>query len=183
MRSKQFSPFFRKRLNFTPNSFWLLQAAVFSVALNDFYPYPNDPYRAWRYTCLSGYLCASDGGFIYPGLPVSRTPVYPEGPTPVDGWHTLFGYEWGLSDPHDATQSNLWMYDDSGDENWFGVGSLGGDDYAWLAARARFTIANYYAVVVDPPAPSPVPLPAALPLLAVGLCGLGFIGRRKKKAS
>jgi hypothetical protein len=30
---------------------------------------------------------------------------------------------------------------------------------------------------------SPVPLPAALPLFVVGLGGLGFIGRRKKKAA
>lgn len=31
--------------------------------------------------------------------------------------------------------------------------------------------------------PAPVPLPAALPLLAVGLGWLGFIGRRKKKTA
>ena len=33
------------------------------------------------------------------------------------------------------------------------------------------------------PPPPPVPIPAAFPLLASGLAGLGFLGRRKRKAT
>jgi hypothetical protein len=35
------------------------------------------------------------------------------------------------------------------------------------------------SLTVDYTAPSSVPLPAALPLLAMGLAGLGFAGRRR----
>ncbi len=42
----------------------------------------------------------------------------------------------------------------------------------------NFAISSMQATAI-----SPVPLPAALPLLAAGLGGLGFMGRRKKKAA
>ena len=48
-------------------------------------------------------------------------------------------------------------------------------DYCGLPSDVHFNIDN---IVV-----APVPLPAALPLLAAGLFGLGFIGRRKRKTT
>lgn len=45
--------------------------------------------------------------------------------------------------------------------------------------QSNFTITTSLGITT----PSPVPLPAALPLLIAGLGGLGFVGRRKKKAA
>ena len=45
------------------------------------------------------------------------------------------------------------------------------------------TYDQYFTVAKNDLAPSPVPIPASFALLAVGLGGIGFIGRRRKKAA
>lgn len=54
------------------------------------------------------------------------------------------------------------------------------DKLYWERATASTLGGGAWQILDDV---SQVPLPAALPLLMVGLGGLGFIGRRKKKAA
>jgi hypothetical protein len=52
---------------------------------------------------------------------------------------------------------------------------------ACVGLTAGFCVNNAGALVLSPAVPSPTPLPAALPLFATGLGGLGLLGWRKKK--
>ncbi|MEO9575797.1 MAG: VPLPA-CTERM sorting domain-containing protein [Tateyamaria sp.] len=49
-------------------------------------------------------------------------------------------------------------------------------------AVTSYANVNWSGIVNLASTPTPVPLPASLPLLTVGLGGLGFIGRRRRKA-
>ena len=58
-----------------------------------------------------------------------------------------------------------------------GVGDPIGTDSA-LLTRIEWSSSAQKVAIVD--LPSPIPLPASLPLMLAGLAGLGWIGRRKK---
>lgn len=71
----------------------------------------------------------------------------------------------------DETGKVTYLFDEDYAGRYFAVGALGRWD--------GFKLRGLTATIED--MPSPVPLPAALPMLAFGLGGLGFIARRKRR--
>lgn len=65
------------------------------------------------------------------------------------------------------------------------LGLAAGTNYSFnIFFAERHTVASSFTITTSLELSTPVvPLPAALPLLAAGLGGLGFFGRRKKKAA
>lgn len=121
--------------------------------------------------CLSGILCAEFNRMHPQPGSVVDSAVNPNGFT-IFAWGS--SGEWYLGSNPMTGEGRLFFTDD---RTW-GTGWLNGNFYEHGGATADFALANFTSTEI-----SPVPLPAAAPLLAMGLMAFGFVRRRARRLS
>ncbi|MBK0329353.1 hypothetical protein I5535_18925 [Rhodobacteraceae bacterium F11138] len=117
-------------------------------------------------SCVSGFLCQTDAiwGSVYNYMPILGFSGF------------MMGFSYDPMSSHNWTMGGDLEFLDDG--SWLGSGSYNGTVYNWMVPQANFTLANFNATEI-----APVPLPAAAPLLAMGLFALGIGARRRSRAA
>ena len=117
-------------------------------------------------SCVSGFLCQTGAfwGSVYNDMPIFGFSGF------------LFGFSHDPLSSHNWTlRGGLTFLDDGA---WLGSATFNDSVFNWMRPQASFALANLTITEI-----APVPLPAAAPLLAVGLLALGFGARRRVRAA